>query len=367
MSKDLPLTFFANVPWDHRTPWGDPIQAVAAPPRLNLGPLTGLVLLLNGVWRGLRLWWKSRDPRSVVLLNLGDRAAFWFGLFRSLWRTPGKAVASHIYLHRWPWWKRVLIRRALRTVSAVAVWSDYQARHAEQLLGTSGPVFVKVPYKANHSQQPREPALPVGDYVFSGGNTERDYRTLFAAVEGLSLRVIVSCTDASVLQGLRVPANVIVVAAREPHFRRLMAGARLVVLCIKPGLLRGAGEATFLNAMWHGRPVLVADDGSAREYLEDGVTGCVVPAEDVEGLRQRIIELWQDDERCEGIGAAGRRLVEEEYTGRHWRERMMQLALDVTSDKEHAGFSRSEACLDFPQARNDYHESCTSRAENVFR
>ena len=103
----------------------------------------------------------------------------------------------------------------------------------------------------------------------------------------------------------------------------------MVVLCIKPGLLRGAGEATFLNAMWHGRPVIAADDGSAGEYIEDGVNGFVVPAADVEGLRQRIVELWKDDELCEQIGAAGRRLVEAEYTGRSWRERMMKLGMIV--------------------------------------
>ena len=127
-------------------------------------------------------------------------------------------------------------------------------------------MFLRVPYKANHSQQPHEPELPVGDYLFSGGNTERDYRTLFAAVAGKLIPVVVSCTDPAVLRGLDVPDNVIIVGAREPHFKRLMAGSRLVALCIKPGLLRGAGEATFLNAMWHGRPVIVADDGSARVH-----------------------------------------------------------------------------------------------------
>src|SRR5205085_3594277 len=187
-------------------------------------------------------------------------------------------------------WKRWLLRLSMRSTSACAVWSNYQARNAEDLLGTTGPAFLRIPYKANHSQSPRDPQLPAGDYVFSGGNTERDYRTLFAAVEGLPIRVIVSCTASEVLQGLTIPANVIVVAAREPSFRRLMAGARMVVLCIKPGLLRGAGEATFLNAMWHGRPVVVADDGSASEYLDDGVNGFVLAAGDVDGLRRRIVQ-----------------------------------------------------------------------------
>lgn len=342
---DLPREFYSNVPWDYRTPRGAPIHHVG--PGIfarwaafcKLTPLSTLCLFIDTFFRAVRLWWASRRTRSVVFLNLGERGAFAFGLLRNLWRTRGTVIASHIYLHRWPWWKRWLIHRALRTVSAIAVWSDYQVRQAEKLFGPNGPRFVRVPYKANHSQQQREPALPIGEYVFSGGNTERDYRTFFAAMDGLPMRGIVSCTDSSVLRGLTVPVNVIVVAAREPHFRRLMVGARIVVLCIKPGLLRGAGEATFLNAMWHGRPVVVTDDGSAKEYLEDGVTGYVLAAEDEAGLRKRLLQLWDDERLCQRIGDAGRRLVEEEYTGQRWREHMMELALN------HA---KPQAAIDYP-------------------
>src|SRR4051812_22877940 len=122
-----PAEFFSNIPWDFRTPWGRPIRHVAPPRpltglaalfrRAKLGPLAALVLLLDTLLRGLRLWWASRDPRAVVLLNLGDPSALWFGLFRRAWRTPGRALASHIYLHPWPAWKRALIRLSLRSVS----------------------------------------------------------------------------------------------------------------------------------------------------------------------------------------------------------------------------------------------------------
>ena len=332
-----PVEFHSNVRWDFTTPWGRPIHHVAPGSRLTraasfcsrlrLVPIVGFLSLLDLLVRGLRLWWASRSPRSVVLLNMGDRSAFVFGLLRWLWQTPGIAIASHVYLYPWSAWKRWLIRKALRSTSAVAVWSNYQARNAEQLLGTDGPVFLRIPYKANHSQQEREPELPAGDYVFSGGNTERDYRTFFAAVDGLPIRAIVSCTSSEALQGLTIPPNVIIVAAREPHFRRLMAGARIVVLCIKRGLLRGAGEATFLNAMWHGRPVVAADDGSASEYIEDGVSGFVTASGDVAALRRRILQLWYDDALCQRIGNAGRELVESAYTGDRWRKRMIALAL----------------------------------------
>jgi glycosyltransferase involved in cell wall biosynthesis len=55
-----------------------------------------------------------------------------------------------------------------------------------------------------------------------------------------------------------------------------MAGARLVVLPLKGGLLHSGGQQTYLNAMALGKPVIVADDCGADEYIMHNVTGIVL-------------------------------------------------------------------------------------------
>jgi glycosyltransferase involved in cell wall biosynthesis len=286
--------------------------------------VSGLAVLLQT----FRLWRASRKSGAVLLLDMGDPAALLCCLLRSI--TPGnagKVLAFGFYLYPWSWWKRAVMRRAVRATDACAVWSRSQVDNNRRELRLPEFDFLFLPYKANHSQQECAPAPALGDYVFSGGNSERDYRTFFRAVAGLDIPVLVSCTDPAALQGLTVPPNVILVQAREPHFRRLMAGARLVVVPLKKGLLRGAGEATFLNAMWHGKPVVAADDVSAGDYIEDGHTGLVVPAGDADALHARIVELWEDPRRCREIGRAGREVVEATYTDGHWRQRIYKLAL----------------------------------------
>jgi glycosyltransferase involved in cell wall biosynthesis len=178
--------------------------------------------------------------------------------------------------------------------------------------------------------------MPVGDYIFSGGDSERDYATLFKAVDGLPIPVVVSTSKASVLKGLSIPENVIVVRAMEPAFERLMAGSRIVVVPINKTIVRGAGEGTFINAMWHGRPLIAADNVAASDYIEDGTDGFVVPAGDAEALRHRIIQLWNDRDFAERMAEAGRQKVTDFYTHKQFKQRMVKLALLLYRDAKAA-------------------------------
>jgi rhamnosyl/mannosyltransferase len=105
-----------------------------------------------------------------------------------------------------------------------------------------------------------------------------------------------------------------------------MAAARLVVIPLTAGRLRGAGEASFLNAMWHGRPVICGDDVSAPEYIDNWSTGVVVPPGDPVSLRNAITTLWEDRQTAEALGRAGYLKVRSSYTHQAFWSRMGEIA-----------------------------------------
>jgi colanic acid/amylovoran biosynthesis glycosyltransferase len=47
--------------------------------------------------------------------------------------------------------------------------------------------------------------------------------------------------------------------------------------------------------------------------VEDGVTGRLFPAGDVEALRSHIVDMVEDSERARTMGQAGRKKVEAEF------------------------------------------------------
>jgi len=292
----------------------------------RIGHLPGMeaIRLLLDVQVACRLWWHSRDSRSIGLLE-ADRAALIACALRSLIRTPGRIVLFGFYLI--PARARTsIVRRAVRSANVCVVWSREQARRYACALELPQSHFVVVPYKANHSKYVGEQTFDFGNYIFSGGNSERDYGTLFEAVRGLTIPFVVSTTTRESTRGLSIPENVVLVGAEEPHFRRLMAAARIVVVPLTTGRLRGAGEASFLNAMWHGRPVICGDDVSAPEYIDNWSDGVVVPPGDPVTLRKAITTLWQDRRTAEALGRAGCIKVKSLYTHEAFWKRMIEVA-----------------------------------------
>ena len=69
-----------------------------------------------------------------------------------------------------------------------------------------------------------------------------------------------------------------------------------------------------LEAMAYGRPVVAFGVGGIPEWLEDGRTGFLVPAGDIEAFTERIDRLLQDDALARALGRQGREAVETRFS-----------------------------------------------------
>ena len=161
----------------------DGLPEVEAPKRESTPTRLRVVSLLRDLllaWRTLR----RADERSAVICNFGGSVGKLICVLNAMNPFARKKIVvweSHVQTAS-PL-KRMIIRCALRHCSRVVVYSrrlkDIQAKY----LCLPKSKFVFLPYKANHSKEP--PLwMPIGSYAFSGGNSSRDYRTLFEAVRG---------------------------------------------------------------------------------------------------------------------------------------------------------------------------------------
>lgn len=70
------------------------------------------------------------------------------------------------------------------------------------------------------------------------------------------------------------------------------------------------------EAMASGKPVVTTDVGSVREYIEDGVSGFVVPVRDVHALSDRVSLLVRNPGLRKSLGEAARRVASERLSVR---------------------------------------------------
>jgi glycosyltransferase involved in cell wall biosynthesis len=141
-----------------------------------------------------------------------------------------------------------------------------------------------------------------GTYIFSGGNSDRDYAPLVEAMRSLNAQCFIAC-GAAALHGIDLPINVYRLEANPRQFRQLLKGAAVVVAAMKGGLLRSAGQQTFLNAMRLGKPVIVTDPDGAADYIVNGETGLLVPPNDAGELRRVLVGLLGDPAEMSRIGS----------------------------------------------------------------
>ncbi|MGH8444682.1 MAG: glycosyltransferase family 4 protein, partial [Solimonas sp.] len=84
-------------------------------------------------------------------------------------------------------------------------------------------------------------------------------------------------------------------------------------LLAHPAFAEGLG-VSLLQASANGVPIVASRAGGIPEAVRDGVNGLLVPPHDVQALGDAIIALASDDARRQAIGAAGRKLIADEFS-----------------------------------------------------
>ncbi len=280
-------------------------------------------------------WRLFRESRKFPAVATGsERAAHIFALLQAFFRSR---PVPHVFID-WMWnpsgssWrdalKRFQFQVELGSHTRVIVYSRRNA--ADYTAGRYLPESrVRVVYY-HTTVYLSPPPCSDGDYIFAGGDSRRDYGPLVAAARDIPRRVVIAALDHSRFRGLAIPGNVEIVRTTVEGFLELLAGAFAVVVPMRGGAVRTGGHQTYLNAMALGKPVVVADDGGANEYITSGQDGFVVRPGDESGMREALLELVGDPERARQIGERAR-LTASKYSPEHFFEGVFEVVDEVVS------------------------------------
>jgi hypothetical protein len=129
--------------------------------------------------------------------------------------------------------------------------------------------------------------------LFAGGDSLRDYSTLLRAAARIEPEVTVATRRTRALAPHGVPPNVRLGPLPPGRYVQAMRRARAVVVPLLPATDRSAGQTTYVNAMAMAKTVIVTDSLGVRDYVQDGVTGVLVPPEDAGALADAL--RWAAD------------------------------------------------------------------------
>jgi glycosyltransferase involved in cell wall biosynthesis len=297
-----------NIPVSPDCYWGRVSEACALGPRAArrlrmLGPVGRLLGACSVAVQMLR-----RRRRFAAAVVASDASGNLFVLLQSL--LPSRPLPTVMIDCLWylpssrigRWLKAVQLRLEARSVNRFVVWASHEVEGYARAFGLPEEKLVFIPFHVTLTGY--RYTVHEGDYIFSGGNGDRDYATLVRAVRDLPVPVIVATSNGTAFGGEPIPDHVQVRRCGHAEFRELMAGASLVVVPMQGGLLHSGGQQTYLNAMAMGKPVIVLDPRGARDYITDGRDGIVLDYGDSEELRAAIVRLRARPEVAAALGAA---------------------------------------------------------------
>ncbi|MFO8088608.1 MAG: glycosyltransferase family 4 protein, partial [Desulfatiglandaceae bacterium] len=104
----------------------------------------------------------------------------------------------------------------------------------------------------------------------------------------------------------------------------LMADADVVVL---PSMDEGMPN-TLQEAMYIGVPVVASPVGGVEEIVEDGVTGWVVPLDDLQGWADRLAYIAANPSQAKEVAKKGREFAEANFNAGSWAKRYADIIRD---------------------------------------
>lgn len=283
----------------------------------------------------LRALWRCRQERYDMVVAWEGKNGVPLALLRALTGQRCPPLVILTFSVRGPVTRfRRLMRYAMRGVAHLTVPTRRERAHYAELLEIPASKITVCPlgtYDLFTGAAPR----PVGDYVFTGGRSGRDYATLFAAISETSIPVVLNARPFN-LEGLAVPANVtwndmLPVA----QFGDLLGGARFVVVPLHD-VPEAIGLSAILYAMAAGKAVIASRVGGVADYIRNGETGLLVAPGNARELREAMEYLWRHPEVAAHLGTRARRAYVEHYTFTAFAQRAYRV-LEHVADPRPAG------------------------------
>ncbi len=311
------------------SPLGTTLRALGLPHRILAGEVrlahrsrAGLLLVglprlaLFALRAALRSLLLERPRPDVVVLGSDVEVLVFALVARLLGRRPrvallgfiltGRAHPLHERLHR------LYYRLVLAQTDLVLCHSRLEvARYARLFPGrrfAHVPWGTDVPMLAHAARPPEAPGR-----VLSAGRSGRDYPTLLRAGAGRPWDLVVVCDSLDPLPGEATGAvRVLRHHHGDDYLREVLAAAVVAVPLLVDDI--SAGQMVMIQAMACGRPLVVTDTPTTREYVTDGVEALLVPLGDAPALAAAVDRLLADAPLRGRLGRAGEVAFRERFS-----------------------------------------------------
>lgn len=273
---------------------------------------------MSSIHKVLKIISMSRDY-DYILLNF-SRYIFLLGLFKLLLPVirckvaildlfvphPGNQISVLDHL------KKYVMILGLKKVDTIFLYSKDNVALSKAY--SIDPDKLKyIPFKINSYEYVTKQKVDDMGYIFSGGQSRRDFKTLIEACREVPYPVKIVTPDkeqakvhGTLVDKCLVPSNVEIVHddGSIESFVSLIAHSKFVVIPTKINDFASTGTSVYLISMALKKCVVISSGPTTKGILDDNIA-VVVPPEDPLSLRRAIEKVYNDTKYRDAIAHNG--------------------------------------------------------------
>ncbi|WP_224242666.1 glycosyltransferase family 4 protein [Hyalangium gracile] len=289
-------------------------------------------------WQLFRLalkarWYLARHPQDLIVTAF-PQGGFTQGLVNllSLVLTP-HVVWYFNCGHEYHGLRKWLSRLAYRWVERFIVYTKHERSAYARTFALPESRFhftylTGAELKVEDFRGARERFGLAPRYIAALGSSGRDYGTLFRAVEGLPVQLVVVVHPHG-RPGGPVPPNVkVLTSIPQEDYLRVIAEAELVAIPVN-NRETASGQMTLIQAMSLGVPVVATRCIGTEDYIRHGKNGWFVEMGDVEVWRRTLRSILDEPDTRRRLAIEAFRFAQERFTDRAGAQVLEALAEEL--------------------------------------
>jgi glycosyltransferase involved in cell wall biosynthesis len=252
-----------------------------------------------------------RKMQYDVIVSWQMRIGICYGILKRIVhsnRPPVHIIQDfHIDLTRTGWrygLQIALMKLAIPGIDYFFCTSTEEEKIYSQRFGISRNRIVFLPLMAPQSNF-EEPDRPRKDYIFSYGNSDRDFDVLIQAVARMNITTYI--LSQKYQSHIPIPTHVSIIRDRvsEKELNDWITSSRIVVLPLNDYRI-AAGQLSMLEVMALARPLIITENMATSEYAVHHQSALFFEAGNDKELADHIRYLWNHREAAEQIGRQAR-------------------------------------------------------------
>ena len=261
----------------------------------------------SSIWNAIKLYCDSKEY-DVLLLNYAKHV-FLLGLMNLVFPKSCKIIVLDLFLPHPNNQKsilckiqKIILEISLQKIHKIILYSKCN-EELSQAYNINNSKIKYVPFKVNSLEYLKTQQTSDQGYIFSGGQSRRDFNTLLEACNGLPypVRIVTPIekytkVHGSLLDESRASSNVQITHDNGSFesFVSNIAQSRFVVIPTKQNDFASTGTSVYLISMALKKCVIISEGPATKGILSEDLA-VTIPPEDPLALRRAIQKVYEDD------------------------------------------------------------------------